>query len=248
MRAEPTTNPSASTGREPSRGRDLTTTTRHRTNVRKQLFAAAIAIIPAAIGSAVGVMTRSKRAGALAGGMAAGALALARWQLKRLFIDEPTYRVERRIGEAEVRAYEPFVMVKTVVDDADVIAAKQAAFDRLDRYLDPRDIKMIAPFQLAREGNGHSMTFVMPSGRSVASLPRPEDARIRVMETPARRIAALPYRGNYDREAVAERGRELLRLVADAGLTTKGHPIFAGFDPPHTVSFLRRNEIWIEIV
>jgi hypothetical protein len=248
MQIEPTTKASTSTGWTPSRGRDLTTTTRHSTKLRKRLFAGAIAIIPAAIGSAIGVMMRSKRAGALAGGMAAGALALARWQLKRFIIDEPAYEVERRVGEVEVRAYEPFVMVRTVIQDADVVAAKQAAFDRLDRYLDPRDIKMIAPFQLSRDGDGHAMTFVMPPGRSVATLPRPEDESIRVMEAPARRIAALPYPGTYDREAVAEREQELLRLVANAGLTTKGPPIFAGFDPPNTVSFLRRNEIWIEIV
>lgn len=191
---------------------------------------------------------RSKRAGALAGGMAAGALALARWQLSRFFIGDPAYQVERRVGDVEVRAYGPFVMVRTVVEDPDPVAAKQAAFERLDRYLDPNGIKMIAPFQLSREGDGHAMTFVMPPGRAVATLPRPEDPRIRVMEAPPRRVAALPYRGNYDREAVREREQELLRIVADAGLSTKGRPVFAGFDPPSTVSFLRRSEIWIEIV
>src|SRR5688572_26322021 len=134
---------SASTldGRHLSRASDISTTARGRSRLRKAIFAGALAVIPAAIGSGIGTLTRSKRAGALAGGIAAGALALARWQLQRYFIDEPVYRVERRVGDVELRAYEPYVVVRTVIDDGNVAVARQTAFDRLDRYLDPNGIK-----------------------------------------------------------------------------------------------------------
>lgn len=222
------------------------TTARHRSRLRKGLFAGAFAIIPAAIGSGIGTLARSKRAGALAGGIATGALALARWQLQRLFTDQPAYRVERRVGDLELRAYAPYVIVRTVIDDGDFARAQQTAFDRLDRYLEPNDIKMIAPFEVSREGDGHAMTFIMPAGRTVASLPRPEDVRIRVMVLAARRIAALPYRGRYKSDAVATREQELLRLVADAGMSAKGRPMFAGYDSPGRLPFVRYNEIWVE--
>jgi hypothetical protein len=247
MQTEPAI-PSTRDGHKPSHESAVTTTTHYRPRIRKGLFVGAVAIVPGVIAAEVGVLTRSKRAGALAGGIAAGALALARWQLARFFIGEPVYKVEKRVGELELRVYEPCVVVRTVVEQDDILAARKAAFDRLDRYLDPKSIRMIAPFQMSREADGLAMTFVMPPGRAVATFPSPEDSRVRVMELPARRVAALPFRGNYVSEAVAKREQELLRLVNDAGVVAKGRPIFAGFDPPTTWSFLRYNEIWIAIV
>jgi hypothetical protein len=227
--------------------REIVTTPRYRARLRKGLFAGAFAIVPAAVGTGIGTLARSRRAGALAGGIAAGVLVLARWQLRRLFTDEATYKIEKRFGALELRAYEPYVIVRTVIEEADFLAAQQIANDRFDRYLDPNGIKMIAPYEMSRDGAGHAMAFIMPPGRSVASLPHPEDARIRVMVVPRRRIAALPYRGAYKADAIAERERELMRLVAERGLSAKGRPMFAGFDSPGRLPLIRKNELWVEI-
>jgi hypothetical protein len=46
---------------------------------------------------------------------------------------------------------------------------------------------------------------------------------------------------------VAEKSQALLEAVERAGLRTRGEPEFAGYDPPTTLPFLRRNEVWIEL-
>ncbi len=247
MQTEPTT-PSTTNGHPTSTTEQITTKPRARLGLRKGLFAGAIAVLPAAIGSGIGTLARSKRAGALAGGIAAGALALARWQLQRFFNDEPTYKVEKRIGKLEIRSYEPHVVARahTMVPDFD--KAQQQLFQRLAGYIQANDLAMTGPVEMMVEGQGHTMAFVMPPGRSVLSLPRPDDAHVRLLEVPARRIAVLPYRGRYRGDVVEERERELLRLVADAGLSAKGRPMFAGFDPPSTLPMIRRNEIWVEVI
>ncbi len=247
MQTEPTT-PSTSNGRIHSVGEDIVTKPRARLRFRKGLFAGALAVLPAAIGSGVGTLVRSKRAGALAGGIAAGALALVRWQLQRFFTDEPAYEVERRIGDLELRTYKPLVIARAHTMLPDFDKAQQQLFQRLAHYIFSHELAMTAPVEMSREGQGHTMSFVMPPGRSLISLPRPDDSHVRLLEVPSRRIAVLPYRGRYRGDVVEEKERELLRRVADAGLSAKGRPMFAGFDPPSTLPLVRRNEIWIEII
>lgn len=227
---------------------EIATKPQSRTRLRKGLFAGALAVIPAAIGSGVGMLARSKRAGALAGGIAAGALALARWQLQRFFHDEPAYTVEKRIGNLEVRSYAPQVIARAHTMLPDFDQAQRQLFQRLAHYIFGNELSMTGPVEMSAEGQGHTMAFVMPPGRALLSLPRPDDTHVRLQEVPARRVAVLPYRGRYRGDVVEEREKELLRLVADAGLSAKGRPMFAGFDPPSTIPFMRRNEIWIEVI
>jgi hypothetical protein len=247
MQTESTT-PSTTNGRiEPSTA-DIVTKPHARLRLRKGIFAGAVAFLPAAIGGGIGTLMRSKRAGALAGGIAAGALALARWQLQRFFNDEPAYESEKRIGDLEIRNYRPHVIARahTMIPDWD--EAQEQLFERLASYIFSHELPMTGPVEMAVEGQGFTMAFVMPPGRSLLSLPRPDDNHVRLLEVPARRIAVLPFRGRYNAETVEERERELLRLVAHAGLSAKGRPTFAGFDPPSTLPLLRRNEIWVQII
>lgn len=92
-----------------------------------------------------------------------------------------------------------------------------------------------------------TVTFTMPRELSTASLPIPEDSRVRLRSVPPRRVAVLRYSGGYTARRVAEKSRILLEAVERAGLSTRGEPEFAGYDPPSTVPWLRRNEIWIEL-
>jgi hypothetical protein len=91
------------------------------------------------------------------------------------------------------------------------------------------------------------MSFTMPSGSTLASLPIPDDARVRLRPLPERRIAALRFSGRYTPLTVGDKARELSRLVERAGLRPRGVVEFAGYDPPSTLPFLRRNEVWVEV-
>ena len=101
---------------------------------------------------------------------------------------------------------------------------------------------------LARPGDGGlEVAFVMPPGRTLASLPRPHDARIELVEVPERRVAVLRYRGRYDADRLERESRRLRELASAEGLAGKGEPVFAGFDPPSTLPWLRRNEVWLDL-
>jgi hypothetical protein len=98
-----------------------------------------------------------------------------------------------------------------------------------------------------RRASTHTVAFVMPPGRTLPSLPQPHDGRIDLVEAPARRIAVLGARARYTNAVLHDLIERLHEEVSAAGLDTAGEPIFAGFDPPSTLPWLRRTELWIEL-
>ncbi len=221
----------------------------------------------------------------LVGAGAVVVLGTVRWQLARLFTDEPAYDVEQRIGDVEVRRYAASLRAETTVEARSSSEALSAGFRRLAGYIfggnAPRErIAMTAPVtqeseriamtvpvtQSQAEGaqaegaqaegarveganadERFTVTFTMPKGRTLASMPVPDDARVILREVPARRVAVLRYRGRYAPEGLAEKAHELEAVLTRAGIEHHGRAEWAGYDPPTTLPLLRRNEVWIDL-
>jgi hypothetical protein len=235
---------------------------------RKVAFWSGIITLPAAV--AVLGSRRSRVAGGVAGGLTALALAGLRWQFQRWFSAEPSYDIEKRIGKLEIRRYAAHVEAFTRVLTSNHDEALENGFRRLAGYIfggnhrketlemsapvttrtddHGEKLEMTSPVINQRSGNSHVMSFVMPPGRELASLPEPTDDLVELDVVPARRIAVLSYRGRYDASSVRQHQDELLGEVRSAGLHPVGTPLFAGFDPPNTIPWLRRNEVWVEVV
>lgn len=221
--------------------------------LKKVLFASSVAILPVAVGATVNLLTRSRRNGLVAGGITAAALGIARWQLERTFNDEPDYTVEERVGDLEIRRYDARVEAETTIEEADFVNAIEHGFRRLADYIfgandRKEELGMTTPVTSKLVDGDSRIAFMMPMTRTASSLPAPTDDRIEITEVPARRVAVLAFRGKRRAKLVENKASELRRLVADAGLAAKGEPIYAAFDPPWTLPFMRRNELWIELV
>ena len=227
-----------------------------------------------------------------------GGAALTRWQLARWFTPQPSYELERRIGDVEIRVYDARWVAETTISDASWDQALNEGFRRLARYIfgdnrpspfrsdqfttssaerpaasrrgddgndagyvipmpvpmsprsEPRHelIAMTSPVNVSTQGErSYTIAFNLPEGRTLASLPAPNDERVRLERRPRRRVAVTRVRGNNSRPRVASKLSELLARVRSAGLGYRGSPEFAGYDPPTTLPFLRRNEIWLEL-
>jgi hypothetical protein len=204
------------------------------------------------LGAGVVALTGSRRAGLLAGGLSTLAAAALRWQLQRWFTDEPAYEVERRIGDLEIRRYEPRVEAHVRVTAVDFEEALQRGFRMLAGYIFGKNasgekLAMTTPVINHPRATTHTIAFVMPPGRPRGSLPAPENQDVRLVEQPVRRFAVLRYRGRYSNENFQQAQANLRDLVMEAHLEPSGEPIFAGFDPPSTLPVLRRSEVWIEL-
>ena len=97
------------------------------------------------------------------------------------------------------------------------------------------------------EIRSRTFAFSMPAGRSIDSFPRPHDVRVRLREEPERRVAVLRFSGAYGGSISEGRRGELVRRVRAAGLVPVGEVTFAGYDPPTTLPWLRRNEVMVEV-
>jgi hypothetical protein len=187
------------------------------------------------------------------------------------------YELEERVGSLEIRHYERLVRAETTVEGLPWDEALQEGFGRLANYIfganrprvtseaarehiartasvgvQSRKIAMTTPVGVRTEaGSGldtraFTITFTLPR-ESSGPVPVPEDARVRLRSVPPRRVAALRYTGRHTSLQVAEKSRALLEAVQRAGFQPRGEPEFAGYDPPTTLPWIRRNEVWIEV-
>lgn len=237
---------------QPAQVTHVATRARRNTRLRSLAFAAAMLIAPLAIGRGVSRLAGSRRAGAIAGAFSLAKLATLRWQLKRYFVDEPDYVTLRRIGELEIRRYPAHLEAHTRLTVPDFETAVDVGFRRLAKYIrggnaEHQTIAMTTPVLTKPRATTHTVGFVMPPGRTLLTLPRPSDDRIHLVHVPARRIAALRFHGRYTDEVFVEHTRRLHDLIETAALEPISQPIFAAFDPPWTLPWLRRTEMWIEI-
>jgi len=236
----------------PPQGGTVATRAQTSKRARSIAFLASAVVAPVAVGFGVATLTRSRRAGVIAGGLTALGAAALRWQLQRWFTDEPAYTVERRIGDLEIRRYAARIEAHTRLTVPDFETAVDEGFRRLVKYIfgantGKQGIAMTTPVLTTPRASTHTVAFVMPPDRTLSSLPRPADDRIKLVHMPERRMAVMRFRGRYKDNVMLAQTRRLHDLVAAAELETKGQPIFAGFDPPSTLPLLRRTEMWIEL-
>ena len=93
------------------------------------------------------------------------------------------------------------------------------------------------------------MAFSMPSSYTMETLPKPLDDRVKLVEVPQRTVAVFQFSGFFDNEDNRAEGRAILQKWLSDNPTYKavGTPFYAGYDPPFTLPFLRRNEVLLTI-
>lgn len=176
-------------------------------------------------------------------------------QTGNMAYESPTYRVEERIDEIELRRYEPYLVAETLVQGP-LERAGNGGFRLLAGYIfggnktadgDSTKIAMTTPVTQDRVGDQYRVRFMMPTQYTDESLPTPKDPRVTISEVGPQRLAAIRYRGRWTRDGYERHLRKLSDTVNHAGHTAIGEPIWARYDPPWTPWFLRRNEVLIAL-
>ncbi|MDA8773711.1 heme-binding protein [Chlamydiia bacterium] len=111
-------------------------------------------------------------------------------------------------------------------------------------------IAMTAPVQAQdNDENGEwSVSFVMPSEYTMETLPRPLNNDINIKEVKERTIVVIKFSGLNSEKNVKKHEKRLMKYIQTNSLKIKGNPIYAFYNPPWVPSFMRRNEILIEVI
>lgn len=186
--------------------------------------------------------------------------------LNAMAIEEAPYKVLKTSDPFELREYAPLILAETVVE-GDLEGAGSKAFRSLFRYISgdnrSRDkiamtapvsqeqtgekIRMTAPVSQQRTGEKWAVSFTMPSGYTMETLPLPDDPAISLRQVPPRRMAAVRYSGFWSESSYLQHRSKLEAWIRENGLTVTGEPVWARYNPPFTLWFMRRNEILIPV-
>ncbi len=183
--------------------------------------------------------------------MAISMITVARLTLGIHSEETPKYEVLSKEKDMEVRAYKPFMVARTSMD-GDFKKAQGRAFRVLAGYIFGGNstgdhIAMTAPVIQTPENQGWSMAFMMPSKYRMNELPSPKDPRIQIEDVPAKTVGVIRFSGLANEAENKKKADALRTWLMKAGYEITAGPNFAGYDPPWTVPFLRRNEIMFEI-
>ena len=181
-------------------------------------------------------------------------------------IEESGYTVVEQVDDFELRMYEPSIVAETLVE-GDFSEVGSEGFRRLAGYIfgknrKQQDIDMTAPVSQESASEKIAMTapvsqetvdgkwritFTMPAEYSMETLPMPLDDRVILKLEPGRLMAAIRYSGTWSRDRYQEKEASLRSFIGEHGLKVVGEPVFARYNAPYTLWFLRRNEVLIPV-
>jgi hypothetical protein len=181
-------------------------------------------------------------------------------------IEKSKYSVLEKNGRFELRLYKASIVAETVVESA-FADAGNTAFRRLYNYISGENrtresiamtapvgqearsekIAMTAPVGQQRAGDQWIVSFVMPSKYTMQTLPEPLDPAVTLREIPARKMAAVRYSGTWSQKRYEEQRGRLEEFIENEKWKIVGEPVFARYDPPFQLPFLRRNEVLIPV-
>ncbi len=176
---------------------------------------------------------------------------------------EPTYTTLKTDDNFAVREYAPQLAADVVLVGED--ASMNQSFRILANYIfkeyptgkigmtapvtvqETQAIGMTAPVTVKEGNNRVFMRFFLPERYTLKTLPKPEDKRISIVEVPVRKVAVIKFNWFLSDAAVEKNTALLLAWMKENKLKEAGTPEIQGYNPPWTLPWLRRNEIWIPI-
>jgi len=165
--------------------------------------------------------------------------------------EQQKYKVVKKFTDFEIRDYETCLIAEVSVDGS-MNQAGSYGFRPLFNYISQNNISMTAPvIQIPVKTDQWKISFVMPSGSDISSLPISRNSDVEIKQTPQGFYACLKFSGNYS-ETKLEKNLNLLKsaLIRESikEIGNENNWRSARFDPPFKPSFLKRNEIQIPVI
>lgn len=180
-------------------------------------------------------------------------------------VERPSYEIERKADNIEIRQYPPMLVAEVNIEGEREEALSQGFRELADFIFgnntlqqevamtapvvqqESAKIDMTAPVTQQQQGDAWVVQFIMPQEYSMETLPKPNNANVKIIQTEAKRYIAIEFSG-LNREANLNKHRALLdAYIKENNIQTLGPMLMAFYNPPWTLPFLRRNELMYEL-
>lgn len=182
-------------------------------------------------------------------------------------VEKPDYKVVAAEGQIEVRRY-PTLIAAEVTTTGDRDEAISAGFRLLADYIfgnntKSSDIAMTAPVtqeassekidmtapvtQQPTAENTWNVRFIMPSEYTMETLPKPNNDKVNIKKIPAKTYAAIKFSGSKSEKNLRKHEEKLMAYIEASNMEPVSPPVYAFYNPPWTLPFLRRNEVMYEV-
>lgn len=176
-------------------------------------------------------------------------------------VEHPKYTVVKSHGAIEIREYESQLVAQVTVEGprdeainngfkklADFIFGNNQADNQISMTAPVQQSKnskiaMTAPVQASSQDKGWTIEFIMPAEYTLDSLPKPNNEEVSIIQRPSYHVISIRFSGYNSDANLSEHLAKLDTFVQDNNINTIGEPIYAFYNPPWTLPFLKRNEI-----
>ena len=165
-------------------------------------------------------------------------------------IEQYPFKVVKTYDNFEIRNYEAtlFSTVKLVTNKYDKASSK--GFSVLAGYIfggnnKEEKIAMTSPVAMTLKDTT-TMMFMVPKKYKKEDLPIPNDPLIEFKEIPAKKMAAISFKGWADDKKIASYKKKLVKALEKEGIKYSNNFLFLGYNAPMEV-FNRKNEVIVEL-
>lgn len=123
----------------------------------------------------------------------------------------------------------------------------------MGKDLEPESISMTAPVVMEGRDATKKMMFMLPEEYdAMDKIPKPTNPIVHIAQVPSEIGVVHRYNGSMDDSANRQKARGLAdQLILDGLQITEDYVLdhfqFWGYNPPFTLPYFRRNEIWLKL-
>jgi hypothetical protein len=180
-------------------------------------------------------------------------------------VEQAEYKVLESYGPIEIREYSPMIVAEAHVpgerqhainqgfrEIADYIFGNNTSSAKVEMTAPVTQqlgekIDMTAPVTQTEDGGDWIVRFVMPKSHSIETLPKPNNNGVELKSLGAKTLVVIRFSGAAENKLITQKTSELDEFIKASSLNVISGAIYAFYNPPWTLPFLRRNEVMVEI-
>lgn len=161
--------------------------------------------------------------------------------------EEPNYHRREKLETFEVRDY-PQVLAATFSFVGKYEEFCEVAFPHLADYIFGNEIPMTIPVTIENIEDQWKMSLLLPKKIKARNAPAPANKAVVLEALPPRTVVVHKFTGDHTLDVMRiEAGMVERKFQAHSKYTPTGPAMWAFYDAPYTVSFMKRNEVWLPV-